>query len=150
MSLLCVSASVVLFLEPSNRVVLIERKFEPFKGMLAIPGGFLEPFSETLDCCASREFMEETGLWLPPESLELAGVQSDPLRDPRGHVINNTYFAVANDAVESGFCAGDDALAVRLTPLEEAMNIHLAADHDAILAETVRIYYRRFELLRTA
>lgn len=43
------------------QVALIKRKKSPFKGMWAIPGGFMED-NETVEQAAFRELQEETGL----------------------------------------------------------------------------------------
>lgn len=87
------------------QVLLIKRKYPPFEGMWAIPGGFVE-IDETLETAAQRELWEETGLTgIPLEQLYTFG---DPGRDPRGRSITVAYFA----AVPAGSVvprAGDDA-----------------------------------------
>jgi ADP-ribose pyrophosphatase YjhB (NUDIX family) len=138
-----VSASLVVIMEPSARVILVRRKEEPFAGMYSVPGGFLQPLTETLESCACREFKEETGVALAPEDLQLLSVQSSPLRDPRGHVINSSYLAVVRDWSHLKFKAGDDARSVELVPLNEALNMRLAADHNLILRCAAEAYARR-------
>lgn len=130
-----VSASLLVLLKPSNRVVLVCRKFEPFQGSLCIPGGFLNPLSETLEECATREFYEETGMRLSAQGVKLLSVQSNPGRDPRGHVINHTFWAAASDNLSHQFIAGDDAESVELVPLSKALNMPLAADCGLVLSE---------------
>ncbi len=66
-----------------NKVLLIKRKYPPFKGLWALPGGKLED-GETVEEGVVREFEEETGLKVKP--IKLIGVFSDPSRDPRGLV----------------------------------------------------------------
>lgn len=86
----------------SNRdkltLLAIRRGNEPYKGIMALPGGFLEVRNadssnsgETLERCAQRELQEETGISAPQEDFLLVGVQSAPLRDPRNHVIDHVY-----------------------------------------------------------
>lgn len=84
-------------------IVLIKRKNDPFKGMHALPGGFVE-YGETVEQAVLREVKEETGLEV--KILKLLGVYSDPKRDPRGHTV-----AVAFLCTEIGgeLRAGDDA-----------------------------------------
>jgi ADP-ribose pyrophosphatase len=44
-----------------GRVLLVKRGIEPSKGLWAIPGGILK-LGETLQECAAREILEETGI----------------------------------------------------------------------------------------
>ena len=48
--------------DPSGlKILLIQRKNEPFQGLWALPGGFMD-MDETIEECACRELKEETGL----------------------------------------------------------------------------------------
>ena len=71
-------------------VVLIRRGSDPFKGQWALPGGFVE-VGETMEAAAVREAAEETGLVV--ELAHLAGVYSEPERDPRGHNVSVAFLA---------------------------------------------------------
>ncbi|MCD6590583.1 MAG: NUDIX hydrolase [Candidatus Aenigmarchaeota archaeon] len=71
-----------------NKVLLIKRKFEPFAGFYALPGGFVEHGEKVEDACI-REVKEETGLDIKAERL--IGVYSDPDRDPRGHIVSVVF-----------------------------------------------------------
>lgn len=84
----------------------VVRGREPFKGQVALPGGFIEVGHEDLIHCAARELTEETDIFVDPSQLRPVIVQSSPTRDPRGHVIDHV-FAVATDI--QGATAGDDA-----------------------------------------
>jgi ADP-ribose pyrophosphatase YjhB (NUDIX family) len=55
-----VAGGVFLF-DPDDRVLFIRRANEPAKGMLAVPGGFID-FGETLEEGLRREVREEVGL----------------------------------------------------------------------------------------
>ncbi|MCS4541698.1 MAG: NUDIX hydrolase [Euryarchaeota archaeon] len=66
-------------------IVLIKRKKEPFRECWALPGGFVE-CGETVEQAAKRESKEETGLDV--SVTKLVNVYSDPMRDPRGHVVS--------------------------------------------------------------
>lgn len=56
------SAAVVLFVTDSqNRLLLAERAKDPAKGMLDLPGGFVD-MNETAEEAVVREIKEETGL----------------------------------------------------------------------------------------
>ena len=73
------------------KILLIQRRGEPFAGMWALPGGFVD-MDETLEKSAKRELQEETGISrLYLEQLYTFG---DPGRDPRGHVVSVAYYAL--------------------------------------------------------
>jgi 8-oxo-dGTP diphosphatase len=122
-------------------VVLIRRAEDPYRGRLALPGGFVRP-DESLDAAAARELREETGLVLG-EFREVAGQRSqahleqlktygDPGRDPRLHVVTVAYLALAPQL--PALRAGGDAAAATWLPVNVAGS-GLAFDHDVILAD---------------
>src|SRR2546428_11020893 len=71
-----------------GKLVAVRRMNEPYRGMPALPGGFVE-LGETTVEAVGREVREETGL--ETRVKRLVGVFSDPKRDPRGHVISIVY-----------------------------------------------------------
>lgn len=73
------------------KVLLIERGNEPFKGLWAFPGGFLNP-DETSRQGALRELEEETGL--KGVDIRQFHTFADPNRDPRDRVISIAYFTL--------------------------------------------------------
>ncbi|WP_028516446.1 NUDIX hydrolase [Ruminococcus flavefaciens] len=81
---------------PENKLLLllIKRGGHPFKGMWALPGGFLQK-GETIEECALRETKEETNVM--PTALMPVGVFSKPDRDPRGWIISNAYVSVISE-----------------------------------------------------
>lgn len=116
-------------------VLLVERKNDPFKGRLALPGGFLRG-DESLEQTAARELAEETGLDAGGLRLQQVGVYSAPDRDPRRpRVVTCAYLAIAPDLPMP--VAGSDARAARWMPVAEATDHELAFDHDRILADAV-------------
>src|SRR4051794_6215401 len=91
----CVTVDCVVFgldLEVEDlKILLIQRRDDPFAGMWALPGGFVN-MDETLDASAKRELQEETGIArLYLEQLYTFG---DPGRDPRGRTITVAYYAL--------------------------------------------------------
>ena len=73
------------------KILLIQRGGQPFAGMWALPGGFVD-MGETLEQAAKRELQEETGISrLYLEQLYTFG---DPGRDPRDRVITVAYYAL--------------------------------------------------------
>jgi 8-oxo-dGTP diphosphatase len=116
-------------------VLLVERENEPFRGRLALPGGFLRG-AESLEQTAARELAEETGLDAGALRLRQVGVYSAPDRDPRRpRVVTCAYLAIAPDLPVP--VAGSDARAARWVPVAGATGAELAFDHDRILADAV-------------
>ncbi len=72
-------------------ILLIKRKFEPFKGKWAIPGGFVLN-TESLEEAVERELKEETGVKI--NYLEQLYTFGKPIRDPRGRVVSIAYFGL--------------------------------------------------------
>ena len=89
------------------KILLIRRGQHPFKGMYALPGGFVRK-EETVDEAAYRELKEETGVECT--FLEQIKTFSQPGRDPRRWVITCAYMALIdgkNDSVQGGDDAED-------------------------------------------
>ena len=100
------------YTEGELKVALIERKNEPFKGMWAIPGGFLEG-NETVEEAARRELKEETGI--EKVYLEEFGVFNKPGRDPRGPTLTVAFFALINSDKQQ-LIASEDAAKAKWWP----------------------------------
>src|SRR2546421_11003968 len=103
---------VIVSKERRPRVLLIRRKHDPFLGMWAIPGGFVE-MDESLEAAARRELCEETGV--SAARLEQAHTFGEPGRDPRGRTISAAYVARL-DAAKLRPRADDDAAEVGWHP----------------------------------
>jgi len=111
-----------------REVLLVRRGQEPFEGMWAIPGGFVE-MDEDLARAARRELMEETGLDV--DSLEQFRTFGKPGRDPRGRQITVAYLAIVSRELPSPR-AGDDAAEAGWFGLDALPP--LAFDHAEVLA----------------
>ena len=108
----------------NNKILLIRRGKEPWKGMLAFPGGFVEQ-GEDPEVAVIRELKEECGLDGVVEKLVC--VKGDPNRDPRGHVVSIAYLVSAQGIP----LAGDDAADAAWYDLSEIKE--LAGDHMSML-----------------
>lgn len=131
-----VAADVILLRQAGEpEVLLIERGREPFRGLWALPGGFVE-IDEDLSEAARRELREETGIEIGDgERLVQLGAFGRPGRDPRGRTISVVYLAsVCRSRSEP--TAGDDAARAEWFPLSGLPE--LAFDHADILAEARR------------
>ena len=124
--------AVLITREARPRVLLIQRKHDPFAGKWAFPGGFVDE-GERLADAARRELEEETGLKV--EDLEQLYTAGDPGRDPRGWTVSVVFLARV-DADEVKPVAGDDAAAADWFPLDAPPE--LAFDHGMIL-QRVRV-----------
>jgi 8-oxo-dGTP diphosphatase len=123
--------AVVITKKEPQKVLLIERGGEPFKGCWAFPGGFMN-MDETAEQCAFRELEEETGLQLT-EAKQI-GCYSDVDRDPRGRTLSVAYLMLVED--ELPVKGLDDAKQAKWWPLNDLPE--LAFDHSKILNETFR------------
>ena len=117
--------------DAKGRLLLISRKFQPFAGAYALPGGFVD-IGETVEDACRRELREETGV--VAGKLTLIGVYSNPKRDPRGHTCSVAYLVKAR---RGAAMAGDDAAAVEW--VANWKRSILAFDHRKIVADAVRL-----------
>lgn len=126
-----VTTDVVVFTIRDRRLklLLIERGGEPFRGMWALPGGFLD-IDEDLAACAKRELEEETGV--SGVYLEQLYTFGKPDRDPRERVISIAYYAlVPSDRLQVK--AASDASDAKWFALDEMPE--LAFDHNQIIKQ---------------
>ena len=129
-----VTADCVVFGVDSHGVrhlLLVRRGKEPFQGMWALPGGFLN-MDETLEACARRELREETGLDVSVRLEELKSYSAVG-RDPRGRTVSVAFWA---EVPLAEVCGGDDAAVARWFALDQVPS--LAFDHDEMLQEALR------------
>jgi len=108
-----------------GKLVTVRRRNDPFRGMSALPGGFVELGESTADAIV-REVREETGLDTRVDRL--VGVFSDPARDPRGHVVSIAY---ALSQTAGTLRAGSDAAEILLVDPDAPPP--MAFDHNEIV-----------------
>jgi 8-oxo-dGTP diphosphatase len=114
----------------NGNIVLIRRKYPPFKGFYALPGGFIEK-NEKPKQALIREVKEETNLTI--KIKEKIGIFDAPGRDPRGNIHSTAYKCIVNDT--TSMSSGDDSIEVYLIPKDQLKNIELAFDHKKIINE---------------
>lgn len=124
---LSVDAVVFGYEEGKISVLFIKRKYEPYKGSWAIPGGFILE-NETLEDAVQRELAEETGVQI--NYLEQLYTFGNPQRDPRGRVISIAYFALVKPNTFK-IKASTDAEDVKWFHLDDIPE--LSFDHKEIL-----------------
>ncbi|MFD7667767.1 NUDIX domain-containing protein [Streptomyces sp. NPDC059788] len=122
------TADVILL--AAGHVLLIKRKWDPYAGCWALPGGHQDP-GEASDVAAARELREETGVTVPAAALRQVGRYDAPGRDPRGQYITHAFTATLPSPARP--TAADDAVEARWWPLTALPR--LAFDHAEILAD---------------
>jgi ADP-ribose pyrophosphatase YjhB (NUDIX family) len=121
--------TVDVILQRGSKVLMIRRKKDPFKGQLALPGGFVNE-GETVEDAMKREAMEETSLEVEP--IDILGVYSDPRRDPRKHIMTTVFVGII---LGGSGKAGDDAASIEWVELANIERQQIAFDHATILAD---------------
>ena len=123
---LTVDIVVLRFVRRTLKVLLIERKSDPFQGRFALPGGFVDEHEAPIDA-AKRELLEETHVAGLP--LVDIGTFGQAGRDPRGWVVSTAFMGFVPSNIEAH--AGDDAASVEWHPLSNLPP--MAFDHADIL-----------------
>lgn len=106
-------------------VLLIKRKSYPGKGLLALPGGFINP-NELLEEGCLRELREETKIKIPlpvlKGSITSRGVFDHPLRSVRGRTITHAFYIELKDKELPKVKGSDDAESASWFPLSEVLS----------------------------
>jgi 8-oxo-dGTP diphosphatase len=131
------TVDIVVFAIREERlhVLLVQRGAgpnEPFPGMWALPGGFVDVEKDaTLIDCALRKLREKTGVLCP--YLEQLGSWGDAERDPRGWSATHAFF-VLMPMPDGGAMAMD----AKWFPLaRDEVEPKLAFDHNRILETAI-------------
>lgn len=124
---LTVDAVVFGYESETISVLLIKRKYEPFKDAWALPGGFVLN-NETLEEAVKRELNEETGVNI--NYLEQLYTFGEPSRDPRGRIVSIAFFGLINPSIFKLF-ANTDASDAKWFSINELPK--LAFDHKEIV-----------------
>ncbi|MEO0899553.1 MAG: NUDIX domain-containing protein [Bacteroidota bacterium] len=121
--------AVVFGYQPESgiSVLLIKRKFPPFQGGWALPGGFVN-VDESLEQAVTRELEEETGIKI--NYLEQLYTFGQPERDPRQRVVSVAYFVLIREDIYS-LHAQTDAEDAKWFDINDLPN--LAFDHQRII-----------------
>jgi 8-oxo-dGTP diphosphatase len=109
-----------------EKILLIKRGEEPFKGYWATPGGYMN-WDESLEDAVRRETFEETGLAVT--TCRLLNTYSEPSRHPHQSVAVVYVVETTGEPV-----AGDDAIDFKWVPLDELTDV-LAFDQHLIIAD---------------
>lgn len=128
----------------SGHILLVTRKHPPYKGALALPGGFLNPKEKLIDGVV-RELKEETRIndgkgEIPPKMLmsfiKDSKVFDNPERSARGRIITHAYRFVLPEGKGLYKVRGDDdAEKAQWYSLADLNPEMFMEDHAAIIQE---------------
>lgn len=123
-----VDLNVFTIINDQLHVLLVKRGAHPFKGYLALPGGFVGSDENPHDA-AIRELKEETNVELA--HVEQLAAFGEPNRDPRMRVFSLAYLAFIPHTPTPQ--AGSDAQSATWVKVHEVKKEDLAFDHYEIL-----------------
>ena len=129
---LSVDAVVFGYESGTISILLIKRKYEPFKGKWAIPGGFVLN-DESLEEAVERELKEETGVEI--NYLEQLYTFGNPKRDPRSRIVSVAYFGLIHPNAFK-IIASTDAEEVQWFQIDQLPE--LSFDHKEILELSIK------------
>src|SRR5687768_17587999 len=113
-------------------VLLVQRKYDPYKNAWALPGGFVKE-DESLEEAVRRELAEETGVQL--NYLEQLYTFGEPERDPRQRIISVSYFGLVKTSQYKELKASTDADNAKWFNIKKVPT--LAFDHKQILSTAI-------------
>lgn len=126
----------------NNHVLLVNRKYIPGMGMLATPGGHVNP-DETLEQAMLRELREETSIdrsdRVLRSNIRAKEIFDNPQRSERGRVITTAFHIQLPDEDKlPKLKAGDDASKARWVPLSQISKDKMFEDHYDIVKKLTR------------
>lgn len=113
-----------------NKLLLIQRKYNPDAQMWSIPGGHLD-LGEKCKVCAEREVLEETGIKIL--ATDLAGISDKIVYDEEGKILYHYVLLNYNTEItDDRFLVGipplqarSDAQDIKFVPFEEILNFDI-------------------------
>lgn len=114
-----------------EKALLIKRAKEPFMEKLVMPGGHVEETDESLKDACAREALEEIGIKVNPNELNLLTTLGSLDRDPRpGRRISVVFHIdLPNEERIKGCKAASDALSIEFINLKSITPEMIGFDH---------------------
>lgn len=131
---LTVDAVIFSYINEALCMLLINRAFEPYKGDLALAGGFVD-YNETTEQAVLRKLKEETGVEL--DYLEQLYTFSDIDRDPRERIVTVSYYGLIAP-IKTELVINIHAKNVDWYPVEYLSTYTLAFDHKNIIEYAIQ------------
>lgn len=118
----------------SGHILMIKRRAEPGKGLWALPGGYVNAYTDrSVEDAMLRELREETGIKVPMPVLRGSIVATKVFdavdRSPRGRIITHTSKIVLPDGELIKVKGGDDAEKAKMRPIAEIRSDECFEDH---------------------
>jgi bifunctional NMN adenylyltransferase/nudix hydrolase len=125
-----------------GHILMVTRNGYPGKGLLALPGGFVDPY-ETVEAAAIRELKEETKIKVPIPVLKGSIKKRDffdyPYRSARGRTFTNAFLIELADNSLPKISKGSDAREVHWIQLCDLDPSLIFEDHYAIIQSLLEI-----------
>ena len=120
----------------SGHILLVERKAQPGRGLMALPGGFIKPKEKLIDAVI-RELREETRIKVPAPvlygSITKTAVFDDPYRSARGRTITHAYLIELKGGDLPKIKGGNDAAKAFWVPFADVKPEKMFEDHFHII-----------------
>lgn len=122
----------------SGHILMIRRRAEPGRGLLALPGGFLDAQSDkSLEDAMLRELREETGLKVPAPVLRGNIMETKVFdaiqRSNRGRTITHAFLIKLPNGELPRIKAGSDATSAKWVPISQINSSECFEDHYEII-----------------
>lgn len=128
----------------SGHILLIERRAAPGKGLLALPGGFVDQ-NETLEDGVLRELREETKIKVPEPvlrgNIKKREMFDSPYRSQRGRTVTQAFLIELSAGELPKVKGGDDAAKAKWVPINEVLKMKdkMYEDHHSIILKMIGV-----------
>lgn len=136
----CAVCAIIFCFNKGTWYVLANQRSErcpDYQGCWCMPCGFIEA-NETGEQAASRETVEETGLFIYPKDFIFYGVETDPTTSNNGNITLRYYTKLYRDVLPSILEISKEADDMEWIPLNELEKYDWAFHHKELIYEASR------------